>query len=144
MACPNVAGLAALVASINPNLTGKEIKKLILDNVQYREKYANFVSSSGLIDVEKTIKKTPAAAPAPTPCSATCKLLFLSNFEFVFKNLENPENENYYTVYTPGSNSNLELQNEPAKMGTNRSYMLCESKKVQTKIISQGLFEKKW
>ena len=109
--------------------------------VQYREKYTNFVSSSGLIDVEKTIKKTPAAAPAPPPCTGTCKLLFLSNFEFVFKNLENPENEKYYT---PGPNSNLQLRNKPTQMDTNLcSYMLCESKKVKTKIISQGLFEKR-
>ena len=89
MACPNVAGLAALVASINPDLTGKDIKKLILDNVQKKDKYANFVSSSGLIDVKKTIKAvsnaSPSPTPTPSPCPGTCKLFFLSNSEFVLK-----------------------------------------------------------
>ena len=62
MAFPAVAGLAALVASINPNLTGKEIKNLILDNVQKRDIYADIVSSSGLIDVAKTIMKAAETA----------------------------------------------------------------------------------
>ena len=62
MACPAVAGLAALVASINPNLTGKEIKNLILDNVQKRDFYADIASSSGLIDVAKTITKAAETA----------------------------------------------------------------------------------
>ena len=35
MATPNVAGLAALVASINPDLTGKQIKDLILNNEHF-------------------------------------------------------------------------------------------------------------
>ena len=52
MACPAVAGLAALVASMNSTRSGMEIKQLILDNVQVKAKYAEFVSSSGLIDVE--------------------------------------------------------------------------------------------
>ena len=84
MACPNAAGLAALVASINPDLTGKDIKNLILDNVQKKNKYADFVSSSGLINVAKTIKKaakvTPSPSPTPSPCPGTCKLLFLKQF----------------------------------------------------------------
>ena len=63
MACPAVAGLAALVASMNINRSGSEIKQLIMDNVQVKSKYAGFVSTSGLIDVEKTIK---AAAPPPS------------------------------------------------------------------------------
>ena len=62
MACPTVAGLAALVSSINPNLTGKEIKNLILDNVQKRDFYADIASSSGLIDVAKTITKAAETA----------------------------------------------------------------------------------
>ena len=38
-----------------------------MDNVQVKEKYAEFVSTSGLIDVEKTIK---AAAPHCTASAA--------------------------------------------------------------------------
>ena len=45
----------------------------------------------------------------------------------------------------PGPNSDQQLRNVPAKMDTNLcSYMLWESKKFKTKIISQGLFEKGW
>ena len=84
MACPTVAGLAALVASINPNLTGKEIKNLILDNVQKRDFYADIASSSGLIDVAKTITKAAETAE-------TCKQPLWSNSVCIcFKNgLEN-------------------------------------------------------
>jgi len=65
MACPAVAGLAALVASMNSTRSGMEIKQLIMDNVQVKAKYAEFVSTSGLIDVEKTIKAAAGAAPTP-------------------------------------------------------------------------------
>ena len=61
MACPHVAGLAALVASMNINRSGREINQLIMDNVQVKPKYAGFVSTSGLIDVEKTIKAAAAS-----------------------------------------------------------------------------------
>merc|ERR1712062_753137 len=57
MATPNVAGLAALVASINPDLTGKQIKDLILNNVQKRDKYSDIASSSGLINVSKPSRR---------------------------------------------------------------------------------------
>ena len=52
---------AALVASMNINRSGREIKQLIMDNVQVKPKYAGFVSTSGLIDVEKTIKAAAAS-----------------------------------------------------------------------------------
>ena len=82
MATPTVAGLAALVASINPDLTGKQIKDLILNNVQKRDKYSDIVSSSGLINVSETIKKAANAAPSPSPkptpppCPGSCEKLF--------------------------------------------------------------------
>ena len=70
MACPAVAGLAALVASMNSTWSGMEIKQLIMDNVQVKDKYAEFVSSSGLIDVEKTIKAAVAKACSSTSCGS--------------------------------------------------------------------------
>ena len=82
MATPTVAGLAALVASINPDLTGKQIKDLILNNVQKRDKYSDIASSSGLINVSKTIKKaansapSPSPTPTPPPCPGSCEKLF--------------------------------------------------------------------
>ena len=72
MACPAVAGLAALVASMNSTRSGMEIKQLIMDNVRVKEKYAEFVSTSGLIDVEKTIKAAAGAAPNGLLVGAGC------------------------------------------------------------------------
>ena len=56
MAAPHVAGLAALILSINRDLTGERVKKYILDNVQTFDQYSDYVSSGGLIDVGKTLK----------------------------------------------------------------------------------------
>ena len=56
MAAPHVAGLAALILSINKDLDGERVKKYILDNVQKRPQYLDWVSSDGMIDVEKTLK----------------------------------------------------------------------------------------
>ena len=73
MAAAYVAGLAALVASLNSDLSGREIKQLIMDNVQKKYKYFGLVSSGGLIDVEKTIKAAKASSPPPPPCTGSCK-----------------------------------------------------------------------
>ena len=56
MAAPHVAGLAALILSINKDLSGERVKKYILDNVQKSPQYSGWVSSDGLIDVGKTLK----------------------------------------------------------------------------------------
>ena len=56
MAAPHVAGLAALILSIDKDLSGERVKKYILDNVQTFDQYSDWVSSGGLIDVGKTLK----------------------------------------------------------------------------------------
>ena len=56
MATPHVSGLAALILSIRNDLSGEEVKKYIMDNVQKKTQYSELVVSSGLIDVGKTIK----------------------------------------------------------------------------------------
>ena len=56
MACPYVSGLAAMVMAMDPNLSPVEVKKLIEDNVQKKPQYKNFVTTSGLIDVDKTLR----------------------------------------------------------------------------------------
>ena len=104
MATPHVAGLAALIATMKNDLLGKDIKKLIMDNVQKKAEFAEFVTSGGIIDMEKTIKAvkaassppppattsppaTPSSTPSPpatsaptstpAPCTETCKSLFM-------------------------------------------------------------------
>jgi len=56
MACPMVSGLAALIMTMRDGMSAQEIRELIEANVRVKPQYASFVSSSGLIDVGKTIK----------------------------------------------------------------------------------------
>ena len=54
MAAPHVAGLAALIRSMK-TMTALEAKNYILDNVQVKSQYGDFVSTSGLIDALATV-----------------------------------------------------------------------------------------
>merc|ERR1712165_88590 len=56
MACPMVSGLAALIMTMRDGMSAQQIRSLIEANVRVKTEYADFVSSSGLIDVGKTIK----------------------------------------------------------------------------------------
>jgi len=56
MACPMVSGLAALIMTMRDGMSAQQIRALIEANVRVKTEYADFVSSSGLIDVGKTIK----------------------------------------------------------------------------------------
>ena len=56
MACPQVSGLAALIRTMRPDLNGQQVRAVIESNVRVKSDYANLVSSSGLIDVGKTLK----------------------------------------------------------------------------------------
>ena len=55
MACPHVAGLAALIKTMRGDLTGQQVKLFIERNVQKKEKYKGLVTTGGLIDVAATI-----------------------------------------------------------------------------------------
>ena len=74
MAAPHVAGLAALILSINRDLTGERVKKYILDNVQTFDQYSDYVSSGGLIDVGKTLKDL--SMPLIVKNCNTCLVVF--------------------------------------------------------------------
>ena len=56
MACPQVAGLAALVRTLKSGLNGQQVRNIIESNVKKSAAYTPFVSTGGLIDVEKTIE----------------------------------------------------------------------------------------
>ena len=58
MATPYVSGLAALVKSMRVRLSGKEVKNLIVKNVNQMDQYRHLVTSEGLIDMAKTISAT--------------------------------------------------------------------------------------
>ena len=71
MASPQVAGLAALIRSMR-SMTGVETKNWILGHVQVKAKYADFVSTSGLIDVYGTLN-------ALGKCDVLHKTIFTCN-----------------------------------------------------------------
>ena len=56
MACPQVSGFAALIRTMRPDLNAQQVRAVIESNVRVKSEYANLVSSSGLIDVGKTLK----------------------------------------------------------------------------------------
>jgi len=76
MACPQVSGLAALMTTMRGNLTPVQIKKLIEDNVQSKSQYAQDATTSGLIDVNKTIRATAGGsipdATTKAPSNKVC------------------------------------------------------------------------
>ena len=63
MACPLVAGLAALLATMQDQFNVTEIKTMIEKNVNKKDHYKDLVSSGGLIDAEKTIRSLKEAKP---------------------------------------------------------------------------------
>ena len=68
MACPMVSGLAALMMSMRGEVSPAEVKDLIELNVQRKSKYSPYVSSSGLIDVDKTISALIDATASKPVC----------------------------------------------------------------------------
>jgi subtilisin family serine protease len=61
MACPHVSGVAALILTMRCDLSGQQIKELILENVRKNYIYEDLVSSGGIIDVGKTIRALKTA-----------------------------------------------------------------------------------
>jgi len=70
MACPQVSGLAALMRSMRGNLTPVQIKQLIEANVQTKSQYADDATTSGLIDVLKTIQAITGGSTPDTTTKA--------------------------------------------------------------------------
>lgn len=62
MATPHVSGLAALLWSMNGDLTAQEVRTIIEENVQKKWQYKDLVTSGGLIDFGKTLKNAGSAA----------------------------------------------------------------------------------
>lgn len=55
MAAPFVTGAAALVWSVNPNLTAKQVRDIILNNVTRCENLKEKVSTSGRLNTLKAV-----------------------------------------------------------------------------------------
>ena len=68
MACPMVSGLAALMMSMRGQVSPAEVKDLIELNVQKQWKYYSYVSTGGLIDVDKTISSLINATKSKPVC----------------------------------------------------------------------------
>ena len=75
MACPHVAGLAALMMSMRGDLKPLQAKELIIKNVQKTNaNFANLVMSSGIIDVNKTLDALIEEYPTTTKKPTTLRL----------------------------------------------------------------------
>jgi len=66
MACPQVSGLAALIMTMR-DISGAQLKQLIEANVQQKSQYADFVTTSGLIDVLATVQAAAGDDSTPSP-----------------------------------------------------------------------------
>lgn len=68
MATPHVAGLAALLLSVNPSLSPDQLKQLIINNVDKVSAFSGKIVSGGRIDAGATLS---AAGGNPTPTPTT-------------------------------------------------------------------------
>ena len=68
MSTPFVSGVAALVKSINPDLTNVQIKNIILNNVDVLPSLSGNVSTGGRLDAYKAVH---AAAGTVVPPAVT-------------------------------------------------------------------------
>ena len=65
MAAPHVAGAAALLLSINPDITTAELKALLLDNVDVVPELSSYVSTSGRLNVYKAVEAMAFVTSVP-------------------------------------------------------------------------------
>ena len=56
MATPVVAGLAAMVMVMHPDLNGSQVEELIMSHVTVKDAYKTRVSSGGHIDALRTLE----------------------------------------------------------------------------------------
>ncbi len=62
MAAPHVSGVAALVLSANPSLSARQVRRAILENVDYKTEYAASCASGGRLNADRAVR---AAATVP-------------------------------------------------------------------------------
>ena len=56
MASPTTVGVAAEVLSRNPQLTGAELKQVLLDTVTKKSRFATKMVSGGRVDLKKALE----------------------------------------------------------------------------------------
>src|SRR5439155_21785358 len=71
MASPQVAGAAALILSVSPNLSTAELKADILTNVDKLSSFEGKVETGGRLDVCKALPGCGTAPPPPPPQEET-------------------------------------------------------------------------
>ncbi len=78
MACPHVAGEAALIWSKSPFLTNADVKALIIDNTDPYTPYSGRTIAGGRVNVYKamggTVEPPPPPAPEPPAAPTTLKV----------------------------------------------------------------------
>ncbi|MCL6508323.1 MAG: S8 family serine peptidase, partial [Bryobacteraceae bacterium] len=77
MAAPHVTGAAALILSINPNLTFAQVKALILDNVDVVPDLVGKTVTGGRLNIFKAVAATPLPLLASSMGNGTTETLTL-------------------------------------------------------------------
>ncbi|MBI3016483.1 MAG: S8 family serine peptidase, partial [Deltaproteobacteria bacterium] len=60
MASPHVAGAAALLLSAKPELSPKEVRRLLMDSVDKISAFSNKTAAGGRLNVAKALEKLKA------------------------------------------------------------------------------------
>jgi thermitase len=108
MATPHVSGVAALVKSVNPQLTNVEIKKIILDHVDVLPSLAGLVNTSGRLNAYKSVlaaQSYPIANFSGTPTNG------VAPFTVTFTDLSINGPGTWNWTFGDGNVTNATIQN---------------------------------
>lgn len=70
MATPTVAATAALIMSINPNLTAAEVRQILVDTVEADSDLKGKVSTAGKLDIQAALEAARRTLPPPTEAAS--------------------------------------------------------------------------
>lgn len=101
MSAPMVAGVAALIKSVNPNLSALAIKQIIIDTVDKSDEYSEKCVSGGRLNAYKAVelaKRCDSNGYAINSSSGIIEACYTNNRFTAFSTLIIPETINGYTV----------------------------------------------
>ena len=100
-AAPMVAGVAALIKSVNPNLSALAIKQIIMDTVDKSSEYSGKCVSGGRLNAYKAVelaKRCDSNGYVINSSNGTIEACYTSNRFIAFSTITIPETVNGYTV----------------------------------------------
>lgn len=101
LAAPMVAGVAALIKSVNPNLSALAIKQIIIDTVDKSGTYSGKCVSGGRLNAYKAVelaKRCDSNGYVINSSNGTIEACYTSNRFIAFSTITIPETVNGYTV----------------------------------------------